>query len=244
MSQELDQLGKLLSQVPLQPTPFVRKAEIEKNITQHIKEAKGHRIILHTYLRWSVAACLLIATSIGTWVKMSEIRIDTTTAMDITLPDGSTVNIGENSFIEYNKALWIFSRNISMSGQAKYSVIKGKRFCVKTEAGSIVVLGTVFSVDQNGENMNVECIEGSVKVDTRFGSQKLEMGESVRCSSQGMEYQAFATDEEIENENIYPELEYDNESLLTVIARYEEIYNVEVTPKSLCSGLTDRKSVV
>ena len=66
--------------------------------------------------------------------------------------------------MSYNPYWWAFSRNINFEGEALFSVVKGKKFEVKSANGRTVVLGTSFNVFARGSEYSVTCLNGSVKV--------------------------------------------------------------------------------
>jgi ferric-dicitrate binding protein FerR (iron transport regulator) len=82
----------------------------------------------------------------------------------ITLPDQSTVNLNNKSSIIYNKKSWSKSRNVHLNGEAFFNVKKGKKFIVKTNNGSVTVLGTKFSTNSYDSFFEIICYEGKVKV--------------------------------------------------------------------------------
>ena len=93
--------------------------------------------------------------------------------MNYELPDGSTVQVMENSRLTYNHITWLWERKLQLLGKASFNVTKGKTFTVRTEAGDVTVLGTKFLIDQQGKKMTVNCEEGSVQVETAVGKRTL-----------------------------------------------------------------------
>lgn len=76
------------------------------------------------------------------------------------LPDNSRVVLSANSSISYSKYFW--KRKLTMQGEAYFEVKKGKKFTVKTNEGSVSVLGTRFQVIQKNNQLDVSCYEGEV----------------------------------------------------------------------------------
>ena len=81
------------------------------------------------------------------------------------LPDGSEINLATNSTLAYNDIFWIFSRTVSLDGEAFFKVSKGEQFDVKTSHGDVSVLGTKFTVWAKERSLVVYCMEGSVNVE-------------------------------------------------------------------------------
>lgn len=83
---------------------------------------------------------------------------------NITLPDGSTVLVNADSRLAYNKKTWYEDRVVFLEGEAFFSVEKGSKFRVKTNDGSVEVLGTSFNVYNRNNQLNVHCETGKVAV--------------------------------------------------------------------------------
>ena len=162
------------------------------------------------------------------------------TAMNYELPDGSSVQVMENSRLTYNHITWLWERKLQLLGKASFNVTKGKTFTVSTEAGDVTVLGTKFLVDQQGKKMFVNCEEGSVKVETAVGNHTLLAGESVRCD----ETKIVPVEKKAE-ESEFPEvLGYEDDPLINVVADIEHIFKVTVVGHEKCEGLTYNGTVL
>ena len=162
------------------------------------------------------------------------------TAMNYELPDGSTVQVMENSRLTYNHITWLWERKLQLLGKASFNVTKGKTFTVRTEAGDVTVLGTKFLIDQQGKKMTVNCEEGSVQVETAVGKRTLLAGESVHCD----ENKIVPVEKKAE-ESEFPEvLGYEDDPLINVVADIEHIFEVTVVGHEKCEGLTYNGTVL
>lgn len=90
----------------------------------------------------------------------------------VNLPDGSEVVLNSGSEIAYVRSDWENERVLSLNGEAYFKVAKGKTFAVRTELGTVTVVGTQFNVRARGARLEVECYEGRVAV-TSNGTNKL-----------------------------------------------------------------------
>jgi len=81
------------------------------------------------------------------------------------LPDGSEVWLNSGSTLSFPKQYGEI-RNVELNGEAYFKVVKdGKPFVVKTNLGSIQVMGTSFNVQAyKDEPFETTLVEGSVKV--------------------------------------------------------------------------------
>ena len=83
---------------------------------------------------------------------------------NVRLPDGSEVMINSGSELKYDAKSWNENRLVSLEGEAFFTVKKGSKFIVKTNNGSVQVLGTSFNVYDRGKQFNVHCETGKVAV--------------------------------------------------------------------------------
>lgn len=96
--------------------------------------------------------------------------------MVASLADGSTVQLAPESRLEV-----IDDRSVRFSGNGFFDIETNPDapFSVITDAGTVTVLGTEFTVEGKGQSMSVSLREGSVEV-TRSGKQvRIEPGQRV-----------------------------------------------------------------
>ncbi|MGY6647938.1 FecR family protein [Wenyingzhuangia sp. IMCC45574] len=112
----------------------------------------------------SVAAS--IAILIGSYAFLQS-SVTYTTAIgekiDITLEDGSVVNLNSNSSLTHKRFFWKDDKKLSLSGEAYFTVTKGKGFHVKTNHGIVSVLGTQFNIKTQKLGTEVKCYTGKVQ---------------------------------------------------------------------------------
>lgn len=226
-------IEKLLSEIKLERTPFLRKEVIGAFLIEERKRQRSLSKQRHSLvLRWSIAATVALIVGFFALYQSAEIQYITKgETLCINLPDYSVVDIKEHSEIHYNRLTWHLKRELTLSGTATFAVTKGKKFKVNTSSGIISVLGTKFLVAQSNELLHVACYEGSVKVQTRTESQMVKAGESVDCDKNGG-IQLY------EQPKPLPKyLNYDNVPLIEILEELERIYGVSFFPKNICQGL-------
>lgn len=236
----MDDIEKLLSSISLKNECFSNKEIIGKLISQR-REAERLRHRRYRYLlfaRWSIAASVAVVLTIILFIFNAPMKFETNSEnMLVKLPDGSEVELMKNSELRYNRIQWLLNRNLHLSGNALFSVTTGEKFTVITQSGNVSVLGTEFYVEQQGDNLHVDCYKGRVLVKTNVGSQILKAGESVACNSQEI---VFSTQKDSLLDVVEPLPEYliyDNSKLVTVVEKIEEIYSISIRPLDLCRGL-------
>lgn len=231
MRLEKDTLDKYMSEgkLPLVEPVFAKKAEVGERLIRSREarrqfEANRQRFSVRRLpLYWSAAAVVLLVITIGLY---GEGKTVVNTGNDVTelvhlLPDGSNVQLMENTSVSYNRFSWKFRRSLHLDGKALFSVAPGRTFTVHTEAGEVAVLGTTFLVEQRGEELTVACKEGCVKVNTPVGQATLLAGQKVTRSKASM----TPVSKDIE----MPEkLLYENDPLVNVVADLTQLFQLEV----------------
>ncbi len=95
------------------------------------------------------------------------------TVQNITLKDGSVVQLQKNSGLSYYEPFINNRRDISLSGTALFKVAKDKAMPFSVYAGVVVTrrLGTRFRINADtGAKVTVRLLEGSIAVETRPAS--------------------------------------------------------------------------
>lgn len=137
--------------------------ELEK--LQHALPAK--RKAIHLNLFYRIAAALFILAGISyLFIYKPVARVETGIAEkhELYLPDSSRVILNAQSRLTYNKSTWARNREVTLEGEAFFSVRKGSDFEVMTQLRSVKVLGTQFNVKSRPEYFEVSCYEGLVGV--------------------------------------------------------------------------------
>lgn len=104
----------------------------------------------------------------------------------IDLPDGSNITLFGDSRIVYNEQNWQKKREVHLTGKATFEVEKNAPlFGVVTAVGSVMVLGTTFTVDAHNEVLKVACSEGRVAVTSSKGTflEMITANESVQMTA-------------------------------------------------------------
>lgn len=179
-----DAIVKISNKAKLFKSPdYGREAEI-KRLEDTIKHRKRPVTLikkLQPYLQ--VAAVAVIGFGIYFLYLLNAVTMVHTLASEkttITLPDASTVVINASSEVRYDEKKWDRKREIKLDGEAFFKVAKGSRFDVRTDAGTVSVLGTRFNVKNRTGYFEVICFEGLVGVEYKGTETKLPAGESFR----------------------------------------------------------------
>jgi len=147
-----------------------------------IKKKTVNVIRLHQSL-WLKIAAILILFAGSTYFYKTNIAITETAENGVQtsflLPDNSQVVLNSGSHIDYNNWTWKNHRQLQLFGEAYFKVAKGKKFEVKTDLGTVTVLGTQFNVKARKNRFDVTCFEGRVKVNYQNQQILITRGNSV-----------------------------------------------------------------
>ena len=133
-----------------------------------------------TWLWWLMGSTALITLILMAWAlflpgSLAPSISATTTGEQKTveLPDGSTVRLNAVSSVEVYPRNWGSERRVRLIGEAFFQVKKGLApFVVETDAGSVSVLGTSFTVRYRGSGFEVACYSGFVQASTPNGNKQ------------------------------------------------------------------------
>lgn len=129
--------------------------------------------------RWWAAAAVAGGLAVGLFAALSGDDLTTVAAdqpQTVTLPDGSTVALNDGAQVAWNADTWEEERLVKLQGEGFFEVEKGSDFEVRTERGSVFVLGTSFNVNTDG-GFEVDCFTGKVGVESPQGEVTLTPGE-------------------------------------------------------------------
>lgn len=177
---------------------------------------------------WTAAAAACVIAFVVTVFNDSDVRVLATAQQEVVLPDGSVVVLDQGAELMYDEA-W-GSRELSLKGEAFFKVQKGEKFTVKTEQGTVSVLGTSFNVYADHANLQVECFTGKVKVTSGITEETITKGLGVKLRNNeltspyahNIDQPAFQSDL----------LQYTQADLVRVIEDVEVRFGVEVNVTS------------
>lgn len=153
----------------------------------------------------------------------------------ITLPDESVVDLNQGSTIRFASNWEGQERLVELDGEAYFKVAKGERFRVKSDAGFVDVLGTRFSVKTSGQDMQVNCFTGKVRVadpkDTELATLTPGLGAEVK----GGNVKSKVIDDDLPEWAIR-EMKFPATPLPEVIAAMEKEFDVLIECNA-CEGL-------
>lgn len=149
------------------------------------------------------------------------------------LPDGTGVWLNAASSISYPTAFTGNKRNVTVTGEAYFEVVKNEKMPFRVKAGNttIDVLGTHFNINayKDEASINTTLLEGAVRVNVSQQQQQLRPGQQARVPANGTSIQV------VDHADISEVMawkagffSFNDADLPTVMRQLSRWYNVEV----------------
>ncbi|WP_298901125.1 FecR family protein [uncultured Psychroserpens sp.] len=208
--------------------------DIEKEYfkIQNLKSTK--RSSVRQLKQWMYGAAAVLLVTLGYFYFANATTTYKTgfgEQLAISLPDNSHVRLNANSTLELKKRTWEEDRTIELTGEAFFEVEKGTPFIVKTNEGTVEVLGTKFNVSVQPDFFEVKCSEGKVKA-TKFGQdgEILTQGMGFRTTNGAVQKWSFNNGQP---SWIQGESSFVDSPLTQVLIAFQNQYNVTFVTKDI-----------
>ncbi|WP_299886097.1 FecR family protein [uncultured Lacinutrix sp.] len=154
------QFNIINKEVQLLEGPNIDTEAALKAVKLKLKSKQKRTNVIKLWQSITVAAIIIISS--GLFLNSSKTY---TTAIgetqNITLADGSIVNLNANSSITLKRFFWNNDRQLNLTGEAYFTVTKGNDFIVNTSKGIVKVLGTQFNI-KDRSFFELKCYKGKV----------------------------------------------------------------------------------
>ena len=230
--EDYEALAKMDTHLKAFKAPEYHTSEELNTVLKHIKTPKtisqnwvraAIRIAAVVVICFSVYYSLTLDTTVSTLAANKETNIE--------LPDASIVSLNALSSVTFNRHNWSKNRSVELEGEAFFKVAKGSKFEVKTEDGTVTVLGTQFNIKQRNNYFEVICYEGKVGVTYQNQQTTLLAGDSFLMIDGKLiakEKEKLATPSWLNNESQFISLPYN-----IVLDEFERQYNVNIDPTNI-----------
>ncbi len=160
----------------LQPHPVRKPTRKEteialKSVHRRLDMPKTRPVTtIRSRIAWMAAAALILLTfGIGYLLIPQTVSAPYGERATVELPDGTGVELNSGTTIRYSRLFGIRNRNISLDGEAFFTVESGERpFIVNANRSVVEVTGTAFNIrsrsDDPGFETRVHVAEGSVSL--------------------------------------------------------------------------------
>lgn len=196
------------------------------------------RTIQFSPARWMRAAALLLAMVGSAWLiyllsgagneQMLAQSFDK--VLITTLPDGSVVTLNKNSELSYPTHFDGDKRNVTLKGEAFFSITanKAKPFVIDAGNSSVTVVGTTFNVKSKNDVTEVIVESGIVEVAKREKAVRLLPGQKVVVSATTDTPMSENVTDELYNYYRTNEFVCNGTPLSKVVATLNEAYNTQI----------------
>ncbi|WP_290846120.1 FecR family protein [Flavobacterium sp.] len=234
-SPEFDDFEKIAqASKDFRTSDFDQNAMLSKILSGEKKVAQPKVVSLYNKNWFRVAAVLLISVGLFFALKpsseVSKVLASNGELALATLPDQSEVALNSGSEIAFSESTWEEHRQLTLKGEAFFKVAKGKKFDVKTNLGTVTVVGTQFNVKAREQRFEVECYEGKVKVSANGKSQFLTPGQQLVFENGKVPKIAALSDKKPAWTN--GELKFESASLEEVLQEFERHFNINIELKT------------
>ncbi len=221
----------------------------DRMLAERIRTRSRYRIL---YRSVKYAAVVLLFFGLGFFVRSilpekpekslfpadMQIAVPPGQMSDVTLPDGTTVQLNSGSRLIYPGSFYSGNREVTLEGEAFFDVAKDKScpFLVKTRFLNFKVYGTSFNVQAYPEDqeINTTLVEGSLGVIDKKGREltRLVPGENVKFRDDTNELQVSQVRVDLYTSWKEGLITFRNESLREIARKIERWYNVEIVIKN------------
>lgn len=198
-----------------------------QNTIKHKKSAP--KVIPFYQSKWMrIAAVFIVLLGLSlffrTTITSTEIA-ENGQKTSFSLPDDSQIVLNSGSKIQYKKWNWDTHRKLDLDGEAYFKVAHGKKFQVKTELGTVTVLGTQFNVKARKNRFDVTCYEGRVKVNYNNKEVIITKGTSVTFDNEYFDRKNITVQKPEWTAN---EIIFKKENLQSIVDELQRQYSCEI----------------
>ncbi|WP_421977306.1 FecR family protein [Roseivirga seohaensis] len=211
-------------------------------VNERTKETKVVKIQRTNFSFLKVAATLLVLAVAGYFIYNSTLNQEAEGTelasvphgiKEFTLPDGSLVKLNANAKLTLSKNFGDSNRNVILSGEANFDIVRDeeKPFIIEAGNSTVKVLGTSFNLTTDAEDgVELDVTEGLVEFSSTITGAKEQVakGQSAKLDKTGKVLQK----KEMKDTNFSGwwtrKLEYDDTPLSEVFKDLEDTYWVEV----------------
>ncbi|MCY1722878.1 FecR domain-containing protein [Prolixibacteraceae bacterium Z1-6] len=204
--------------------------EVLDSLLNKIEDSSPTRKInLSRYFQAAAAVIILLVAFkvVPNMLSAQQLKTANAQQAELTLPDGTEVVLNADSKIKWNKKKFNNARYLQLEGEAFFKVKKGDQFVIKTNNGTVEILGTQLNVFSRNEKFWVSCITGRVRVSANNMQQIITPGEWVQLNDSGLEK---SESESIENTIMWKNgiSHFEETQLDAIFAELERQFDVSI----------------
>ncbi|GGK19852.1 FecR family protein [Parabacteroides faecis] len=223
---------------------FPEIRDISNKIHKSI-HATRKKYIINIWTRIAVSILLIVTTGLSVFLMIDDkqmqtlgereiiTQVDKGQRANITLPDGTTVQLNSESTLSYRQDFGIQNREVKFNGEGFFQVTKNpdKKFIVNTQYMDVEVLGTSFNffAYESKDIVEVTLVEGKVFLYTNTSPRQttiLEPNNKAIYNKNTGRLNVEQTNTTFETAWRATELAFRTEPLTVVLAKIERKYGV------------------
>ncbi|MBX7151607.1 FecR domain-containing protein [bacterium] len=251
---DLQKVWQMTGQLPMRKalSRDQRWENISRRLFFNEKKQTATAALRHRWQAIAVAAAVVLMIGSYLWINREQTIIEFAMKGEqktITLPDRSEVTLNAGSSLSYQKNAWSKKREVILSGEAYFSVIKDKiPFEVNSEGVVTKVLGTTFNIRSRDGKVEVACLTGKVSVTASDSASVVLTPGLATLVHKGLSpEEPFAIDSRKKINWMIGEMYFEREPLHNVIKEIERQFDVQISISKgnelTFTGRIDRSSV-
>jgi len=200
-----------------------------------------HTNFRNLFLRISVAASILLLLSVVEYLRFFTKTITVPAGKHLTylFPDNSKIDLNAQSVVSFHPYWFSFSRSLTLDGEAFFTVPKGLGFKVVSKLGETTVFGTSFNIYSRGNDYNVTCFTGKVRVVSAGRNERVLLNPNEKAFITRDGFLRFAQDVNVSavkswRDNMFV---FTGSPIVSVLQEIERQYNIKINFQGK-SGLT------
>ncbi|PHN05595.1 FecR family protein [Flavilitoribacter nigricans] len=211
------------------------RIQADKDKPAVVKPVGGRRRFLFGMAGAVAAAIALILFIVFGIERPNLVSTEYQEHLAVTLPDQSQVQLNAASTLSYDDS----GRRIELDGEAFFAVEKGSSFVVKTDRGTVEVLGTQFNVYSRNDRFRVKCTEGRVQVTAPGDADGVILTPGMACElgADGRLVVENLSGLEAEVDWLKDIYRFDNQPLRAVFEEIERQFGVKIEADASISSI-------
>ncbi len=180
----------------------------------------------------AIVILLLSIYSINSYLSNEIVKTQFAKQTEITLPDGTDVTLNAGSKIKWNNRHFAKKRLLTLNGEAYFDVKKGDEFIIKTNLGTVEILGTQLNVFARNNTFWVSCMSGRVRVAANNEQQIILPGDIAELTPNGL-IKTSKNDVELTTSWKQGVFYFEDKPLISIFAEIERQFDVSIEYEKL-----------
>lgn len=172
------------------------RTKINSQIKNQINHKKKGKVINLKPFYYAISVAASVVLIVGIFFNEVNYKTLSGEQLKIDLPDGSKVQLNAESQLTHTRFFWKSNKTVSLQGEGFFEVQQSDGFTVKTNSGTITVLGTQFNIKARKDKFELTCYKGKVQFEETTTQEKtiLTKGNVIKKVNNTIEKQTVEED--------------------------------------------------